>query len=44
MYGLPSDTDLFFLCGAQLIEVCTGENETTLPLHPACHCIRAVHS
>ncbi len=34
MHGLPPDADLPFLLGAQLIQVCIGENETILRLHP----------
>jgi hypothetical protein len=34
MYGLPIDTDLSFLQDAILIQVCIGENETILRLHP----------
>jgi hypothetical protein len=35
MYGLPSDTDLNFLLSATLTQVCIGENEIILNLHPA---------
>jgi hypothetical protein len=34
MYGLPADTDLSFLKDATLIQVCVGENEIILNLHP----------
>jgi hypothetical protein len=34
MYGLPNDTDLSFLKDATLIQVCVGENEIILNLHP----------
>lgn len=34
MYGLPSDTDLSFLHGAQLDQVCISQNEVILHLHP----------
>lgn len=34
MYGLPVETDLSFLRSAALIQVCIGENETILNLHP----------
>lgn len=34
MYGLPFDTDLGFLQDAPLIQVCAGENEMILNLHP----------
>jgi hypothetical protein len=30
MYGLPADSNFDFLKGAQLIQVCTGENELIL--------------
>jgi len=30
MYGLPPDVDLGFLVEAQLLQVCTGENEVIL--------------
>jgi hypothetical protein len=34
VYGLPSDTDLDFLKGSQLIQVSVGENETILRFDP----------
>lgn len=34
MYGLPSDVDLTFFSGARLLQVCIGENEVILNLHP----------
>jgi hypothetical protein len=34
LYGLPPDADLGFLTGAQLIQVCVGENETILRFNP----------
>jgi Family of unknown function (DUF6188) len=33
MYGLPVDTDVSFLRGSSLLQVCVGENETILNLH-----------
>ena len=33
MYGLPVDTDLSFLAGATLLQVCVGENEVILNLN-----------
>jgi hypothetical protein len=34
MHGLPSDTNVGFLYSATLTQVCVGENETILNLHP----------
>jgi hypothetical protein len=34
MYGLPAGVDLSFLVGATLIQLCVGENELILNLHP----------
>jgi hypothetical protein len=34
VYGLPPETDLDFLAGTQLIQVCVGENETILQFGP----------
>jgi hypothetical protein len=34
MYGLPLNTDVGFLIGAHLIQVCIGENDVVLNLHP----------
>jgi hypothetical protein len=33
MYGLPADTDVSFLVGASLLQVCVGENEVIANLH-----------
>ena len=33
MYGLPADTDLSFLIGASLLQVCVGENEVIANLY-----------
>ena len=34
MYGLPIDTDVSFLRGALLTQVCVGQNELILNLYP----------
>ena len=34
MYGLPLDTDLRFLVGSVLTQVCIGENEVLLNFEP----------
>jgi hypothetical protein len=35
MNGLPADTDLTFLVGAELVDVCIGHNEVILHFLPA---------
>jgi hypothetical protein len=34
MYGLPVGTDVSFLMESSLVQVCIGENETILNMHP----------
>ncbi|MGD0020414.1 MAG: DUF6188 family protein [Candidatus Limnocylindrales bacterium] len=35
MNGLPADTDVSFLVGAELVQVCIGQNEVILHFLPA---------
>jgi hypothetical protein len=34
MYGVPSDLDLSFLCGAELIQVCLECHQLQFHFHP----------